>query len=100
IKIKQSWRKPRGRRVKGQILMPNTGYGSNKKTRHMLPSGSRDISVHTAKELEVLRTCNKSYCTEIAHNVSSKNPTAIAERGAQLAISHQSQCRACSEENE
>jgi ribosomal protein L32E len=61
------------RRFKGQILMPNIGYGSNKKTKHMLPSGFRKLLVHNVKELEVLLMCNKSYCAEIAHNVSSKN---------------------------
>ncbi|KAF3816702.1 hypothetical protein GH733_014050, partial [Mirounga leonina] len=30
--------------------------------------------------------CNKSYCAEIAHNVSSKNCKATMERAAQLAI--------------
>ncbi|KAL6032972.1 hypothetical protein STEG23_010961, partial [Scotinomys teguina] len=79
VKIKRNWQKPRGidnrvrRRSKGQILMPNTGYGSNKKTKHMLPSGFRKFLVHDVKELEVLLMCNKSYCAEIAHNVSSKN---------------------------
>ena len=58
VKIKRNWRKPRGidnrvrRRFKVQILMPNIGYGSNKKTKHMLPSGFRKFLVHNVKELK------------------------------------------------
>ena len=81
--------------------MPNIGYGSNKKTKHMLPSGFQKFLVRNVKELEVLLMCNKSYCAEIAHNVSSKNRKAIVEREAQLAISVTSpNARLRSEENE
>ncbi|XP_045735230.1 large ribosomal subunit protein eL32-like [Mirounga angustirostris] len=107
VKIKCNWQKPRGidnrvhRRFKGQTLMPNIGYGSNKKTKHMLPSGFWKFLVHNVKELEVLLMCNKSYCAEIAHNVSSKNCKAIVGRAAQLAIRVTNpKARLCSEENE
>ncbi|EGW14836.1 60S ribosomal protein L32 [Cricetulus griseus] len=107
VKIKRNWRKPRGidnrvqRRFKAQILMPNIGYGSNKKTKHMLPSGFWKFLVHNVKDLEVLLMCNKSYCAEIVHNVSSKNGKAIVERAAQLAIRITNpNARLHSEENE
>ena len=66
--------------------MVNIGYGSNKKTKHMLPNGFWKFLVHNIKEFEVLLMFNKSYCAEIALNVSSKNLKAILERAAQLAI--------------
>nr|XP_060493950.1 large ribosomal subunit protein eL32-like [Panthera onca] len=107
VKIKHNWQKPRGidnrvcRRFKSQILMLNIGYGSNKKTKHMLPGGFQKFLVHNVKELEVLLMCNKSYCAEDAYNVSSKNCKTIVERAAQLTIRVTNpNARLHSEENE
>ncbi|XP_072807475.1 large ribosomal subunit protein eL32-like [Vicugna pacos] len=106
VKIKWNWLKPRGtdnrvrKRFKGQILTPSTGYGSNKKTKHTLPSGFRKLLLHNVKELEVLLMCSRCYCAEIAHNVSSKNRKATVERAAQLAIRVTNlNARLCSKEN-
>lgn len=66
--------------------MPNVGYGSNKKTRHLLPSGFYKYLVHNVDELDVLMMQNRTYCAEIAHNVSSRKRIAILDRAAQLDI--------------
>ncbi|KAB1257050.1 60S ribosomal protein L32 [Camelus dromedarius] len=89
------------RRLKGQTLMPGISYGSNKKTKHILPSGFHKFLVHNVKELKVLLMCNKLYCAEIAHNMSSKNHKATVETAAQVAIrATNSNARLRSEENE
>jgi large subunit ribosomal protein L32e len=56
------------------------GYGSNKKTRHLLPNGLKKFLVYNIRELELLLMHNKSYAAEIAHNVSSRNRVVILER--------------------
>lgn len=66
--------------------MPNIGYGSNKKTRHMLPNGFFKFVVSNVKELELLMMHNRRYAAEVAHNVSSKKRRAIVERAAELNV--------------
>jgi large subunit ribosomal protein L32e len=93
ICVKTNWRRPKGfdsrvrRKFKGTTLMPNIGYGSNKKTRHVLPSGFVKFLVHNVRDLDLLLMHNRKYSAEIAHNVSTLKRKAIVERAAQLNVS-------------
>jgi large subunit ribosomal protein L32e len=63
--LQPSWRRPKGidsrvrRKFKGCTLMPNIGYGSDKKTRHYLPNKFKKFVVHNVSELELLMMHNR-----------------------------------------
>merc|ERR1711860_322840 len=87
-KVKQSWRRPKGidnrvrRKFKGMYLLPGIGYGSNKTTRHMMPSGFRKVLVHNVKELEVLMMQNKKLverADQLAIRVTNPNARVVYE---------------------
>jgi ribosomal protein L32E len=40
------------------------GYGSNKKTRHMMPSGHKAFVVNNTKDVELLLMHNRTFAAE------------------------------------
>lgn len=91
-RMKQSWRMPKGldnrarRRFKGNILLPQAGYGTNAKTRNVLPSGFRKFRVHSVAELEMLLMNNRTHSAEIAGAVGARARKAIVARAQELNI--------------
>ena len=53
-------------RFRGVWKMVKIGYGSNKKTRHMMPDGLYKMVVNNVKELEVLLMLNRKYAAEVS----------------------------------
>lgn len=92
IAVKPSWRKPKGidsvvrRRFRGQIQMPRVGYGSDRRTKHVMPSGFYKFIVHNAAELDMLLMHNRRYAAQIAASVGTKKRLAIVKRAAELDI--------------
>ncbi|OSS44601.1 hypothetical protein B5807_10604 [Epicoccum nigrum] len=92
MRVDPSWRKPKGidnrvrRRFKGQAAMPKIGYGSNKKTRHLMPSGHKAFVVNNVNDVELLLMHNTTFAAEIAHAVSARKRIDIIARAKQLGV--------------
>lgn len=66
--------------------MPSIGYGSNKKTRHLMPNGLKKFVVNNADEVDLLLMHNSSFAAEIAHNVSARKRIQIIEKAKILGV--------------
>lgn len=66
--------------------MPNIGYGTNKKTRHVMPNGYKRFLVNNPNEVELLLMHNNTFAAEIAHGVSSRKRIAIVEKARVLGV--------------
>merc|ERR1712166_739821 len=92
LHVPASWRRPKGidgtyrRRFKGHGYMVSIGFGSDRKTRHMLPDGFKKFVIHTPSKLECLLMHNRVYCGEIASNIGAQKRKAIVERAAELNV--------------
>ncbi|KAJ6260476.1 60S ribosomal protein L32 [Drechslerella dactyloides] len=66
--------------------MPKIGYGSNKKTRHMMPSGHKAFLVHNANDVDLLLMHNHTFAAEISHAVSSRKRIEIIAKAKKLGV--------------
>lgn len=74
------------RRFKGTAPSPRIGYGSNKKTRNLLPNGFKDFLVKNVADIELLLMQNRKFCATIAHNVSARKRAEIVKRAQELSV--------------
>merc|ERR1711862_142763 len=92
-KLKATWRRPRGqdntcrRRMRGSNRLVKIGYGSNKKTRHVLPNGFKKLLIRNESDLELLLMNNRKFCGEIAHAVGGQLRKRLITRAAELNVS-------------
>lgn len=93
MRVGKSWRKPRGidnplrRRFKSKaFIAPTIGYGSDKKTKFLLPNGFYKFRVTKVADIELLLMHNRKYCAELASNLSARKRLEIVKRAAQLGV--------------
>lgn len=89
-KIKDNWRKPRGRNSKqqkgwrGTPKKPNIGYRQPKEIRGLHPSGYKDILIHSPKEIEELNP--EEDAVRIASSVGKKKRSQIIEKAEEKGL--------------
>jgi large subunit ribosomal protein L32e len=89
-KLGEKWRRPRGKTSKmrryeaGKPAMPAIGYGSNRLTRYLHPSGFKDILIYNINDLEKLDPSNEA--ARISASIGNKKRLIILEKASELGI--------------
>ncbi len=66
--------------------MPQIGQKQAVKTRFMLPSGFKKLLIRSEKDIELLLMNNRTYCGEIAQNISASKRRSIVQRAKELNV--------------
>jgi large subunit ribosomal protein L32e len=90
IRLKESWRRPRGldhkvrRKIKGWPPGVSVGYKGPKGARGLHPSGYREVLVHNVQELSNVDP--KTEAARIAHRVGKKKRVQIIAEAKKLKV--------------
>lgn len=74
------------RRFRGTRPMPKIGFASDNTTKYHLPNGLKKFVVKNVQDLNILLMNNRTFCAEIAHNVSAKAKAVIVKRAQILRV--------------
>jgi large subunit ribosomal protein L32e len=89
-RVKDRWRKPRGRdsklrkKEKSKGKLPNVGYGAPKSTRGLHPSGSEEVYIQNIQDLN--RVDPKTQAGRLSSKIGKKKKEEIIKKAKKMKI--------------